>query len=192
MTAAVVAALLAAGLRLVASHVPERSVGPPAYADGAPPGFSGGRGEDSCQACHFHETLNAVPGRLVVEGVPATFAAGARYTMTIALTREGMKLAGFQLSARFKDSGAQAGALAAPADAERVKIENSSGIYYAGHRLSGSKITEPGVARWVIQWTAPASGGAVIFNVAANAANGDERVDGDFVYTASVEAAPPH
>ena len=52
------------------------------------------------------------PGRVTIEGVPATFAPGERYTLTITLTRAGMKLAGFQLAARFKDSGAQAGTLA--------------------------------------------------------------------------------
>ena len=186
MISAVVVAVLATSMRLVASH--ERG----AYPDGAPPGFSGGFKEDSCQACHFSEALNAAPGKLAIDGAPEKFAPGERYTLTITLTREGMKLAGFQFTARFTD-GKQAGSLAPGAsDAERVKVEKSGDVYYAGQKKAGSTIGDAGVARWVVEWTAPSTGGSVMLNVAANAANGDERVDGDFVYTVSVEAAPPH
>lgn len=186
MSSPLAAALLVAGMRLAASHAAS------GYPDGAPPGFSGGFKEDNCSACHFHETLNAAPGTLTLDGAPPTFAPGERYTLTITLTRAGMKGAGFQLAARFKDSAAQAGTLApGAAEAERIKIEDANGIQYAGQRLPGSVIHDAGVARWVVEWTAPSSGGAVIVNVAANAGNGDERVDGDFVYTAVVEIPPP-
>jgi hypothetical protein len=183
VSATLAAATLAATLRLVASH---------AYADGAPPGFSGGFKEDSCQACHFHEALNAPPGRVAIEGVPPAFTPGQVYTLTVRLTRTGTKLAGFQLAARFKDSGAQAGVLAAgPSDAERVAVESSSGIQYAGQKKAGAVPGAGDAATWTIVWTAPTSGGPVVFHVAANAANGNESADGDFVYTASVESAPP-
>ena len=184
MSLSAAAVVVATSMRLVASHEPGD------YADGAPPGFSGGFKEDSCQACHFSETLNAAPGKLTIDGAPEKLAPGERYTLTITLAREGMKLAGFQFTARFKD-GKQAGSLApGSSDGERVKVEKSSDVYYAGQKKAGSAISEAGVARWVVEWTAPPSGGPVIFNVAANAANGDERVDGDFIYTASVELPP--
>ena len=99
MTSALAAAVLASTVRLVASH---------AYAEGAPPGFSGGFKEDTCHACHFHEALNAPPGRVAIDGAPARFAAGERYTLTITVARAGTKRAGFQLAARFAESGAQA------------------------------------------------------------------------------------
>jgi hypothetical protein len=198
MSTALAAALLAAGLRLAASHDtgPHRADfarwdGDAAYAEGAPPGFSGGFREDSCHACHFHAELNAAPGTLTIDGIPARFAPGERYSLTVTLTRAGMKRAGFQLAVRFKDKGAQAGSLeAGRTDGERVKIENAGGIQYAGHRLAGSTIADADTTRWGVDWVAPAGGGPVIFSVAANAADGDERVDGDFVYTAAVEAAP--
>ena len=47
-------------------------------ADGAPPGFSGGFKEESCHACHFHAEPNPSPGRVVIDGVPATFAPARR------------------------------------------------------------------------------------------------------------------
>jgi hypothetical protein len=177
------AAVLATTLRLVASHVPL------AYAEGAPAGFSGGFKEDSCHACHFTAEPNASGGNLTIEGVPAAFAAGQRYTLTVTLTRSGMKRAGFQLAARFADSGAQAGTLApAAADGERVAVQSDSGIQYAGQKLAGASVTTAGTVRWTIQWTAPDRGGSVMFHVAANAADGNERSDGDFIYTASAKS----
>jgi hypothetical protein len=176
------AALFATTVRLVASH---------AYAEGAPPGFSGGFQEDSCHACHFDAKPNAGPGRVTIEGVPAAFAPGERYTLTITLQRASMKLAGFQLAARFKDSGAQAGTIApGPGDGERAGFESQAGIQYAGQKKAGAAVAGD-ATQWTIEWTAPKSGGPVIFHVAANAADGNERADGDFVYTATAESAPP-
>jgi len=180
------AAFLAAGMRLVASHEPN------GYADGAPPGFSGGFREESCHACHFHETVNAASGKLAIEGLPEQFTPGQRYTLTLTLTREGMKRAGFQLAARFIDNGTQAGTLMVGAnDARRVKLENQGGVLYAGQNKTGSEITDGGKMQWSVDWIAPVGGRrAVRINVAANAANGDERVDGDFIYTAVLDTSP--
>jgi hypothetical protein len=173
-------AVLATSVRLVAWH---------AYAEGAPPGFSGGFKEESCHACHFHEELNSGGGRVTLEGVPTKFAAGERYTLTITLTRAGTKRAGFQLVARFKDSGAQAGTLAPGAgEGERVEVERQSGIQYAGQKKAGSSVGAADTARWTIEWAAPERGGPVIFHLSANAADGNESADGDFVYTTSGES----
>jgi hypothetical protein len=162
------------------------------YAEGAPPGYSGGFKDDSCHACHFEAEPNSGGGRVTLAGVPAQFAAGARYTLTVTLTRAGMKRAGFQLVARFKDSGEQAGTLApGPDDAERVKVESQGGAQYAGQKLAGSALSSADATEWTVEWTAPERGGPVIFHLAANAADGNERADGDFVYTVSGESAPP-
>jgi hypothetical protein len=183
VTTPLAAAVIATTVRLMASH---------AYAEGAPPGFSGGFKEESCHACHFEAEPNSGGGRLAIEGVPAKFAAGQRYTLTITLTRAGMKRAGFQFAARFKEGGAQAGRLAAgPGEAERVGVETQSGIQYAGQKQPGSSVKEADSMRWTVEWTAPERGGPVIFHVAANAADGNERADGDFVYTMTGESAPP-
>ncbi|MGH9200319.1 MAG: choice-of-anchor V domain-containing protein [Vicinamibacterales bacterium] len=184
MSATLASAVLATTMRLVAS---------PAYAEGAPPGFSGGFKEESCHACHFHAEPNSGPGRVAIEGLPARFVAGERYTLIVTLTRTGMKRAGFQLTARFKDGGAQAGALApGPDERERVGVVIQSGVEYAGQKKEGSSVGVADAVRWTIQWTAPAAGGGpVVFNVAANAADGNESADGDFVYTTSAESAPP-
>jgi hypothetical protein len=183
-TAAVVAmAVAVTTTRLVASH---------AYAEGAPGGFTGGFNEDTCRACHFDADLNAGGGRVTIEGLPVRYAAGERYTLTVTLTRTGMKRAGFQLAARFENTGAQAGSLAPGAgDGERVGVDSQDGVRYAGQKKAGSSVAASDTATWTLEWTAPATGGAVIFHVAANAANGDESANGDFVYSASGESRPP-
>lgn len=146
--------------------------------------------EESCHACHFHAAPNASPGSVTIDGVPATFAPGERYAVTITLRRAGMKLAGFQLTVRAADSGAQGGAIApGPADTERVKVETQSGVQYAGHKKAGTAVDDA-VATWTVVWTAPTGGGPVTVHVAANAADGNESVEGDFVYTATAPSAP--
>lgn len=183
MTVPLAAAALAATMRLVASH---------AYPDGAPPGFSGGFKEDTCQACHFHEEPNAPPGRVTLDGVPPSFAAGERYTLTVTLTRPGMKRAGFQLAARFEADGSQAGTLAPGAgEGERLGVESSGPIQYAGQKKPGSEAGAGDQVRWTMEWTAPKSGGAVVFHVAANAADGNGNAEGDFVYAVMAKSAPP-
>ena len=185
MSTTLAAVVLATGMRLVAS---------PAYAEGAPAGFSGGFKDDSCHACHFHERLNSGPGRVTIDGVPAAFVAGQRYSLTITLTRTGMQRGGFQLAARFKSSGAQAGTLApAAVDAQRVGVESQGGVQYVGQKAAGSSLGAGAgdTVRWAIEWTAPERAEAVVFHVAANAADGNGSVDGDLVYTTSAESIPP-
>ena len=183
MSSLATATLMAIGIRLVASH---------GYPDGAPPGFSGGFKEESCHACHFSSEPNSSPGRVVIDGVPARFAAGEKYTLTVTLSRPGMKRGGFQLAARFKDNGAQAGTLAPGAsDASRVGVELQSGIQYANQKKDGTSVEAPDVTRWTLEWTAPAGSEPVVFYLSANAADGDGSANGDFVYTTSVESAPP-
>jgi hypothetical protein len=164
---------------------------PVRYADGAPPGFSGGFGEQSCHSCHFSAEPNTAPGRVSIAGVPDAYAAGETHALTITLERPGLRLGGFQLTARFGNGGAQAGSFSAPpAESDRVKIEESGGVQYAGQRTAGAAPVAAGAARWTVNWTAPASGGVVLFHAAANAADGDESASGDFVYTAVREAPP--
>jgi hypothetical protein len=194
LSLAVAVALTAAASQSAAGAVPRPATLRPlpshAYAEGAPPGFTGGFTEQSCDACHFHAAPNAGPGNLAIEGVPEQFEAGQPYRVTIALTQPGIKLAGFQLAARFKDDGTQAGSVAKESDTDaRVGIESSSGVQYAGQRRDGATVSTPNESRWTVIWAAPSSPRTVVFHVAANGANGDERADGDYVYTLSLETS---
>lgn len=161
------------------------------YADGAPPGFSGGFGEESCHACHFHADPNVEPGRLTLAGVPDVFSPGERYPITVTLTRPGLTIGGFQLTTRFAEGGAQAGSLAAgPGEDPRVAIERQAGVQYANQRTPGTLPVAPDTARWTLTWTAPATPAIVRVHVSANAADQDGSAGGDYVYTADAEARP--
>lgn len=158
------------------------------YADGAPPGFSGGFKEQSCDGCHFENEPNTGPGTLTLAGVPERFVGGQRYPLTVTLTRPGMKLGGFQLAARFED-GTQAGTIErGPDEDKRMAIETQGNVQYANQRRPGAELTGPDTARWTIVWTAPAGAGPVTFHVAANAADNDESTRGDYVFTTSTQS----
>ena len=157
-----------------------------AYRDAPPPGFSSGFGEPSCHACHFSKDPNQAPGRLSLRGIPERYSPGATYPVTVILTRPGMAAAGFQLTARFTDDGKQAGSLTpAPSDSSRLAITISYDIAYAHQVRAGSAPAARDTASWTLIWTAPATARAVSFHAAANAADADDTVDGDFVYTTS-------
>lgn len=154
-----------------------------AYRDGPPFGFSGGFGEDHCQACHNSEKLNAPPGRVSISA-PERYSAGKVYPVTVTLRRPGLKIGGFVLTSRFEKDSAQAGTLAPGAgEPGRIKIGNDRGVQYAYHSRAGTELTGRDVVRWTLQWTAPAGNSLVLFHVAANAANGDDSNSGDFIYT---------
>jgi hypothetical protein len=178
----VITSSMIAGALLVAAL---RPLPADAYADGAAPGFSGGFGEQACDACHFEHDINARPGQLTLSGVPERFSPGQRVTLSVALARPEMKLGGFQLTARMESGGAQAGTLvAAPGEEKRVAVDAANGIQYARQRREGAGPVPPGIVRWEVVWTAPQTGGTVMFHASANAADGDEAARGDYVYTA--------
>jgi hypothetical protein len=161
------------------------------YADGAPPGFSGGFGESSCDACHFEAAVNTPPGRVTLTGIPDRFVPGERYPITITLSRPGMTMGGFQLASRLDPGGTQAGTLApGPGEEKRIKIESGK-IQYANQRQAGTDLAEPGLAKWTVVWTAPNTPGIVRFHVAANAADKDEAARGDYIYTAAAASQSP-
>src|SRR5687768_15260101 len=161
-----------------------------AYRDAPPPGFSSGFGEQSCHACHFAREPNLPPGRLGLRGVPERYSPGATYPIMVFLTNPGMAAAGFQLTARFTDDGKQAGSLArALSDSTRVAITMSYDIAYAHQLRPGSAPAAKDTASWIVLWTAPATGGGVSFHAAANAADGDDTVDGDVVHTTSATSS---
>jgi hypothetical protein len=182
--------LAAASLALVAAFLSPTAVPVAGYADGAPPGFTGGFGESTCDACHFDNEINATPGQLTISGVPALFTPGQRYTLTVTLARPEMKLGGFQIAARQETGGAQAGTLAAaPGEEKRVAIDAAAGIQYARQRREGAGPAPPGIVRWEVVWTAPATPGPVMFHASGNAGNGDDFAGGDYVYTATARSA---
>ena len=153
------------------------------------PAHTGGFGEPLCTACHFQAAANSGGGTLHLDGLPAEYIPGAAYPVTITIAQHGLRAGGFQMSARFED-GTQAGLLtAAPSDVDRVDVTTQADVQYIHHVYAGSRASVPDTARWHVVWTAPAAG-AVVFHVAANAADDDESPLGDMIYATSVRSAP--
>ena len=123
--------------------------------------------------------------------MPATFVAGQRYSLTITLTRTGMQRGGFQLAARFKSNGAQAGT-------SRL-LPSTHNVWASKARAaSNTSVRRQRLFDWhwrhhplAIEWIAPERAEAVVFHLAANAADGNGSADGDLVYTTSAESIPP-
>ncbi|HXF95129.1 MAG TPA: choice-of-anchor V domain-containing protein [Gemmatimonadales bacterium] len=153
------------------------------YADGPPPGHTGGFGEPTCTACHAENPLNAPGGTLSLAGLPTAYVPGATYRVTVTLRRGALRRAGFEVTARFA-SGEGAGAWRAR-DSATATTRGENGVVYAHHTRAGSTLTRPGTAQWTLEWTAPPANGDIVFHAAANAANDDNSEFGDFIYTAA-------
>ena len=163
------------------------------FKTGPPPGHTGGFGEPTCRACHSDAGLNEPGGELALTGAPAGYAPGRTYELEVVLRRAGMLRAGFQLAARFADgpaAGTPAGVLA-PGDGRSMVIQDTlSHVSYIEHNLAGTALAGD-AGRWKLRWTAPTNArGAVVFNVAGNAANDDDSPLGDFIYTTALRVAP--
>jgi hypothetical protein len=154
------------------------------FRDGPPARVTGGFGEDSCEVCHFGNSLNDAAGKLTLSGLPKQFEPGATYPLELALTRPGLKAGGFQLAIRNADDRSQAGRVTVPAVEEsRVAILEERGVQFAQHRLAEGPAEGGDSLQWQLSWVAPASGGSVTAHVSAVAGDGDDSQAGDYVYT---------
>lgn len=141
--------------------------------------YSGGFGEQTCQTCHFDYDLNMEEGALELLGIDNQVKPGKEYELEVVVSRPDMGAAGFQLTARFED-GSQAGTFVL--NDKVILTPNTPGqIEYLQHAIrnidpqNGSKV-------WSFTWKAPEnSDQPIIFNLAANAANGDESAFGDYI-----------
>jgi hypothetical protein len=165
-----------------------------AFKGGPYPNVTGGFGEQSCHLCHLDNPLNAPGGALEVSGVPPTYAAGEKYTITVRIEREDVRRAGFEIAARFasgKQRGRQAGAWrVVDARAQLIPGAVDKALTFVQHNLAGSRAQAPGANLWTVEWTAPApASGPVQFNVAANASNNDDSPLGDYIYLKTLRSA---
>jgi hypothetical protein len=178
---AAVPAALAATLALAAAARPPRPDGPPLA-------HTGGFGEPTCFACHSDgDPAGAPDGTFAITGLPERYAEGRSYEIVLELRRPGLRRAGFEMAVRFApgqpSEARQAGTIAA-ADPARAVVERDSAVAvdYAHHTLAGTAQPAAGAARWVIRWTAPAGGEAVVVHAVAVAADDDNSNFGDEVY----------
>lgn len=159
-----------------------------AYKDGAPVGFTGGFGEETCRACHFDQELNDPRGRLKVSGLPDSYVPDSVYSILIAVARPDLGRAGFSMSTRYED-GSVAGLLK-PTDSLARLTYSPAQLPFATHTEKGNE-TSGDSAAWHLLWRSPAEDSRrIIFNIAANAANGDESEFGDWIYVFEKDSRP--
>jgi hypothetical protein len=136
--------------------------------------------------CHSDNGLNEPGGSLVLTGVPERYEPGATYPIVVALAREGLRVGGFQMAARFAD-GKAAGTWSVTGERARVA---SGG--FVQHTKKGAEAESEGSNRWEVSWTAPERGQSsseVVFNAAGNASNDDASALGDYIYTVEWKSA---
>jgi len=163
-----------------------------AYPGGPDPAKTGGFGEMTCQqsGCHVSFDLNAGKakglGDLVISGLPTQYEPGKTYPIKLVVTHtDGRGYWGFQLAARVKETGAQAGELK-PIDGS-TQVLDEKGIQYIEHTLKGIAANT-----FEFNWVAPgSSAGEVIMHASGNAADGDDTPEGDYIYNTSVSVAAP-
>lgn len=149
--------------------------------------YTGGFGEQSCHSCHFDYELNQTEGELEVTGVGNEFESGHEYKISITVKRNDLARAGFQLTARFRDS-TQAGTFELGENlATTPDITND--VTYVQHGV-GMVEADGSEKSWQITWIAPNQKKPVIINIAANAANGDASEFGDWIYLKELTIKP--
>jgi hypothetical protein len=166
-----------------------------AFKEGPYPNVTGGFGQQTCHLCHLDNPINAPGGAVTLEGIPAAFAPGQTYPVTITISRQGLRRGGFEIAARFaggKHKGRQAGSWQlVDARAQLIPGAVDRALTFVQHNQIGSRTLTPGANRWTIEWTAPpAANGPVQFNVAANASNNDDSPLGDYIYVKAVRSSP--
>jgi hypothetical protein len=180
-----------------------------AFKEGPYPNVTGGFGDRSCHLCHLDNPINAPGGTLTLDGVPQTFVPGETYTVTVTISREGLRRGGFEIAARFasgKQKGHQAGTWRLlddrvqliPGAVDRVltrgappRVSQRGGVVFVQHNLAGSRAAASGSNSWTIEWAAPPTATSPVqFNVAANASNNDDSPLGDYIYLKTARSTP--
>jgi hypothetical protein len=159
-----------------------------AYPEDLTGSFTGGFGEETCRSCHFDYDLNPEGGTLTVSGISKTIHNGDSVNIVITVKRKDLGRAGFQLSARY-ENGSQAGYFDI-ADKSSVMFSEAvaDSLQYVQHSSSGSKVGNEEQNSWTVKWIAPKKRDeSVIFNITANAANGDQSEFGDFIYAKEIK-----
>jgi len=170
-------AFICVHLRLLSCLLAANSASPP-------PGFTGGFSEPTCVQCHTG-SLNPIGGSVVVAS-PVNYTPGTTYNLRVQVSDASAAAWGFQLSARFSN-GSQAGTLA-PTSSVAVGTASSGGfaVQYAGQL--GAAVTAGQTFTVTVPWTAPASGGLVVFSIVGMASDHDATPAGDRTYLSELRA----
>ena len=182
-----------------------------AYSSGPDPRYSSAPGDNlgSCTFCHRGQALNSGQGAVKILLPNGNFyAPGVKQHIMVQVSDPQQRRWGFQMSARLKSNqvSGQAGDFSPTDSFTQVICDNAGAkpcaanatVQFIEHTAAGTRPGSSGGATFEFDWTPPATdSGAVVFYVAANAANSDFTNNGDHIYTSSLEitsnnpSAPP-
>ena len=152
-----------------------------------PPDRSGVSGVTcSTSGCHNDLQANVGGGGVSITGLPEEWTPGVTYPLQVLVSHTGASLYGFQMTG-VDSNGAQAGGFVIGTGTS-IQSGSAGGntIEHIQHSFATTDST------FSFSWTAPgaSSTGAVKFNVAANAANGNFGRFGDFIYSRETTVSP--
>lgn len=168
----------------------QKSAGPPSCSAGEPPNNT------NCTNCHNDGIVNTGSANVSFDlgGADVDYVPGKTYTITVSVSKLGMRRAGFQCIALQDNNDKISPGSVVLTDASRTQVLNKNISHSGGcldeervwieHTYAGNSSNDSGISRWSYQWKAPSEGvGAITFYLAALEANNDLSETGDQVYT---------
>ncbi len=187
--------LAASSFYLSGSHSSQRTHAK--ISPGPPLGFTNAPGEGNCTGCHYTFALNSGAGKVEITGLPASYALGQSYLLTVTVSHPTARAWGFELTALDANgTSATIGTLTATSTTTTLKRESSDSgqqrTYFSHNGEAGIAQGKPGSNSWSLMWTAPATAiGDVTFYAVGNAANNQVSPEDDYIYTTSVKVLSP-
>jgi uncharacterized protein (TIGR03437 family) len=162
---------------------------------GPPLGFTGAPDEGVCTGCHYTFGQPNPPnsgGKVEITGLPAVYAPGQTYTLTVTVSHPTARAWGFEMTAiDANGTSSSVGSMTAVNAATTLKRDSTASgqvrSYFSHNDEAGIAKGRMGSNSWSINWTAPAAtAGDITFYAAGNAANNQVTPEDDYIYTTSV------
>ncbi|MCF7826065.1 MAG: hypothetical protein K9M55_01285 [Candidatus Marinimicrobia bacterium] len=162
---------------------------------GAPPMAAGAPNDRTCNTskCHAGNDLNTDKAIITIEGLPEAYTPSEIYEITLKLKQDGAKVWGFQATVADEDGHGQGTLMPGTSKdiqlLDNARYQSKTDRQYLTHTQSGIKGPKKGISpTWTFQWQAPDSASSSSsFYFAFNAADGNTKKTGDFIYTRSIE-----
>jgi hypothetical protein len=172
-----------------------KSAGPPGCHAGEPPG------NKTCVSCHTDKPLNTGTADVMldIDGAENGYELDKTYTITVRVSKTGMKAGGFQVIALQDNNINISPGTVSLTDPTRTQTVDRNNPHAHGctiadkvwieHRFQGIQSDSAGVSEWKYNWKAPSEAvGNITFYLAAMESDFDLTEDGDYTYTRSVSS----
>ncbi|MBS1787588.1 MAG: cadherin-like domain-containing protein [Acidobacteria bacterium] len=187
--------VLAFGFILFGHYAPAARVDAK-ISPGPPLGFTNAPDEGNCTGCHYTFPLNSGAGKVEITGLPASYAVGQSYQVTVTVSHPTARAWGFELTALDPNGTSSTIGSLIPTNTTTTLLResNASGQQrtYLSHSEAGIAAGKAGSNSWSFIWTAPANAvGDVTFYTVGNAANNQVSPEDDYIYATSVKVLSP-